>query len=79
MAIVAAGWNEDAATLGRWASDNGTDWAFGQSDPGLAAQYQVFSQSSKVGIGADGAITLHSGYSRGGDAYWRELLDGLRG
>ena len=52
---------------------------FGEGPASLARDYDVTSQSSKVAVAADGLITLHAGYGRGGADYWRNLLDGLRG
>ena len=77
--IVAAAWDESAATLGRFASDNGYDWVFGKGPSDIARQYRVFQQSSKVGIGVDGVIVLREGYGRSGAAFWRGVLDQLRG
>ena len=77
--IVAAAWNESAATLGRFASDNGYEWVFGEGPSNIARQYRIFQQSSKVGIGADGVIVRHEGYGNSGAAFWRNFLDQLKG
>ncbi len=78
MVILAVAWNEDASTLGDYASGQGLEWVFGEGPSSLARDYRVFQQSSKVGIGADGVIVLSEGYGRGGSSYWRGVLDRLR-
>ena len=77
--IVAAAFNEDAATLGRFASQNGYEWAFGEGPRDLARQYRIVQQSSKVGIGANGVIVRRDGYGNSDAAFWRNFLDQLRG
>ncbi len=72
-------WNENASTLGSYASAQGLEWVFGEGPSSLARDYRVFQQSSKVGIGADGVIILSQGYGSGGSNYWRGVLDQLRG
>ena len=79
MVIAAAAWNESAGTLGRFASENGYEWVFGEGPSDIARQYRVFQQSSKVGIGADGVIVRREGYGNSGGAFWRGFLDQLRG
>ena len=78
--VVAAAWSESAAVLGRYANDNGHDWGvFGKGPPGMAEQYQVFSQATKVGIAADGVIVIEGGSGGGGAAYWRDFFEQIRG
>ena len=76
--IVAAAWNESAAALGRFASENGYDWVFGEGPSDLARQYRVLQQSSKVGIDAGGVIVMREGYGNSGAAFWRGVLNRLR-
>ena len=45
----------------------------------MAEQYKVFSQATKVGIGADGVIVMEAASGRGGANYWRGVFDRLRG
>jgi hypothetical protein len=38
---------------------------------------EVFSQSTKIGIDANGVIVYRAGYGRGGPAEWREVFQKL--
>lgn len=76
---MAVGWAQDAATLGTYAVENGLDWVFGEGPNALPRDYAVRSQSTKVGIGADGTIVFRKGKSTNNTRFWRGVLDQLRG
>ena len=76
---MAVGWAQDAATLGAYAADNSLDWVFSEAPTDLPRDYAVRSQSTKIGIGADGTIVFRKDKSTNDASFWRGVLEQLRG
>ena len=79
MEIIAAGFgsSEDIDKLGKYQDDNDIPWIFVEGPDGMAREFGVRVQSTKLGIGADGVVVFEGGYGSKSAETWTDLLTSL--
>ena len=80
MAILAVGFgtSENIGKLAAYQDDNAIPWPFAEGPPDMARDFNVSSQATKLGIGADGVIQFGGGYNSGPGS-WPDVLATLAG
>ena len=70
---------ESADYLAGWAENRGFFWPLATFDRDVLVDYNVRTQSTKVGIDTNGIIVLRGGYGTNSLGTWQEWLDLLAG
>ena len=79
MTVVAVGFgsSEDLSRLGAYQDDNAMPFVFAEGPNDMLRRFGITSQSTKLGIAADGLIRFKSGYGTSSPEAWLEKLHAL--
>ena len=70
---------ESADYIARWGESRGFFWPLATFDREVLVDYNVRTQSTKVGIDTNGVIVLREGYGTQSSGEWQRWLDMLSG
>ena len=69
---------QNIQVLTQYKEENGLMWTFAQGPDHMARDFNVVSQSTKLGIGPHGIIATAKGDGSNDADYWHALLSDLR-
>ena len=74
---VGFGSSEDLGRLSAYQDDNEMPFVFAEGPNDVLRRFGITSQSTKLGIAADGVIRFKNGYGTSSPEAWLEKLRGL--
>lgn len=81
MTLIGVGFgsSQDIEELTSYQDANDIPWLMAEGPDSMVRDFNVTSQSTKLGIQPDGLITFRKGYGRADPGTWRERLGELAG